>query len=127
MEHDCEKSEQPMCEKSGQVLDVYSLIARAFEGAARGNASPRSMAAMVSACLAEEAIAEALAKQLVVKEQAEPAQKKAKGECMGLFSSESGSEGHPDKLCEQVSDGGLDACLAEDPKEQSRVRDRDQR
>merc|ERR1712170_54070 len=33
-----------------------------------------------------------------------------------LFSSESVNEGHPDKLCDQVSDAVLDACLAEDPK-----------
>jgi S-adenosylmethionine synthetase len=32
-----------------------------------------------------------------------------------LFSSESVNEGHPDKLCDQVSDSVLDACLAEDP------------
>merc|ERR1712125_137447 len=33
-----------------------------------------------------------------------------------LFSSESVNEGHPDKICDQVSDAVLDACLAEDPK-----------
>merc|ERR1719400_1073962 len=33
-----------------------------------------------------------------------------------LFSSESVNEGHPDKLCDQVSDAVLDACLVEDPK-----------
>jgi len=33
-----------------------------------------------------------------------------------LFSSESVNEGHPDKLCDQVSDAVLDACLAQDPK-----------
>lgn len=33
-----------------------------------------------------------------------------------LFSSESVNEGHPDKLCDQVSDSVLDACLAVDPK-----------
>merc|ERR1711896_28529 len=33
-----------------------------------------------------------------------------------LFSSESVNEGHPDKLCDQVSDAVLDACLREDPK-----------
>jgi len=33
-----------------------------------------------------------------------------------LFSSESVNEGHPDKLCDQVSDAILDACLAQDPK-----------
>merc|ERR1711935_875560 len=32
-----------------------------------------------------------------------------------LFSSESVNEGHPDKLCDQVSDAVLDTCLAEDP------------
>jgi len=36
-----------------------------------------------------------------------------------LFSSESVTEGHPDKLCDQVSDAILDGCLAVDP--QSRV------
>ncbi len=33
-----------------------------------------------------------------------------------LFTSESVSEGHPDKVADQVSDGILDAILAEDPK-----------
>jgi len=32
-----------------------------------------------------------------------------------LFTSESVSEGHPDKLCDQVSDAILDACLSVDP------------
>lgn len=32
-----------------------------------------------------------------------------------LFTSESVSEGHPDKVCDQVSDAVLDAMLAEDP------------
>jgi len=32
-----------------------------------------------------------------------------------LFSSESVTEGHPDKVCDQVSDAVLDACLAQDP------------
>ena len=32
-----------------------------------------------------------------------------------LFTSESVSEGHPDKLCDQVSDAILDACLKADP------------
>lgn len=32
-----------------------------------------------------------------------------------LFSSESVNEGHPDKLCDQVSDAILDACLKADP------------
>jgi S-adenosylmethionine synthetase len=32
-----------------------------------------------------------------------------------LFTSESVSEGHPDKLADQVSDAVLDACLADDP------------
>jgi len=42
--------------------------------------------------------------------------KKAKTERTFLFSSESVNEGHPDKLCDQVSDAVLDACLKEDPK-----------
>merc|ERR1712060_253006 len=33
-----------------------------------------------------------------------------------LFSSESVNKGHPDKLCDQVSDAVLDACLTADPK-----------
>jgi S-adenosylmethionine synthetase len=32
-----------------------------------------------------------------------------------LFTSESVSEGHPDKICDQISDAILDACLAVDP------------
>ncbi len=32
-----------------------------------------------------------------------------------LFTSESVSEGHPDKVCDQISDAVLDACLREDP------------
>ena len=32
-----------------------------------------------------------------------------------LFTSESVSEGHPDKVCDQISDAVLDACLALDP------------
>jgi S-adenosylmethionine synthetase len=34
----------------------------------------------------------------------------------GLFSSESVSEGHPDKLADRISDRILDAFLARDPK-----------
>jgi S-adenosylmethionine synthetase len=33
-----------------------------------------------------------------------------------LFTSESVGEGHPDKLCDQVSDAILDACLKDDPE-----------
>ena len=33
-----------------------------------------------------------------------------------LFTSESVSEGHPDKICDQISDAVLDAMLAEDPR-----------
>ena len=33
-----------------------------------------------------------------------------------LFTSESVTEGHPDKMCDQISDAILDAILAEDPK-----------
>jgi S-adenosylmethionine synthetase len=36
-----------------------------------------------------------------------------------LFTSESVTEGHPDKICDQISDGVVDACLAAD--KQSRV------
>src|SRR5579859_7769988 len=32
-----------------------------------------------------------------------------------FFTSESVTEGHPDKLCDQISDGVLDALIAEDP------------
>merc|ERR1711913_124364 len=47
---------------------------------------------------------------------AEPVVKKAKTERVFLFSSESVNEGHPDKLCDQVSDAVLDMCLKGDPK-----------
>jgi len=33
-----------------------------------------------------------------------------------MFTSESVSEGHPDKICDQVSDAVLDACLEQDPR-----------
>jgi len=33
-----------------------------------------------------------------------------------LFTSESVGEGHPDKLCDQISDAVLDACLRDDPE-----------
>jgi len=46
----------------------------------------------------------------------EPAAKKAKTERTFLFSSESVNEGHPDKLCDQVSDAVLDTCLRTDPR-----------
>ena len=32
-----------------------------------------------------------------------------------LFTSESVTEGHPDKICDQISDAILDAMLAQDP------------
>ncbi|MBR2434427.1 MAG: methionine adenosyltransferase, partial [Lentisphaeria bacterium] len=32
-----------------------------------------------------------------------------------IFTSESVSEGHPDKVSDQISDAILDACLAQDP------------
>ena len=32
-----------------------------------------------------------------------------------LFTSESVTEGHPDKVCDQISDAILDAMLAKDP------------
>jgi len=46
---------------------------------------------------------------------AQPAAKKAKTERVFLFSSESVNEGHPDKICDQVSDAVLDTCLRTDP------------
>jgi S-adenosylmethionine synthetase len=33
-----------------------------------------------------------------------------------LFTYESVNEGHPDKLCDQISDAVLDACLEHDPE-----------
>ena len=33
-----------------------------------------------------------------------------------LFTSESVTEGHPDKICDQISDAVLDAILAQDPQ-----------
>jgi S-adenosylmethionine synthetase len=33
-----------------------------------------------------------------------------------LFTSESVTEGHPDKMCDQISDAILDACIAQDPR-----------
>jgi S-adenosylmethionine synthetase len=45
-----------------------------------------------------------------------------------LFTSESVTEGHPDKICDQISDGVLDAVLREDPRSrvacESMVKDR---
>jgi S-adenosylmethionine synthetase len=38
------------------------------------------------------------------------------GEGEHLFTSESVTEGHPDKICDQISDGVLDAALAGDPE-----------
>ena len=32
-----------------------------------------------------------------------------------IFTSESVTQGHPDKLCDQISDSVLDAILAQDP------------
>ena len=46
-----------------------------------------------------------------------------------LFTSESVTEGHPDKICDQISDAVLDAVLAEDPRGrvacEAMVKDRD--
>ena len=33
-----------------------------------------------------------------------------------FFTSESVTEGHPDKMCDQISDAVLDAMLAQDPR-----------
>ena len=35
-----------------------------------------------------------------------------------LFTSESVTEGHPDKICDQISDAVLDAIIAKDPQAQ---------
>ena len=32
-----------------------------------------------------------------------------------LFTSESVTEGHPDKMCDAISDAILDACMEQDP------------
>jgi S-adenosylmethionine synthetase len=40
---------------------------------------------------------------------------KALEEGQFYFSSESVTEGHPDKLCDSLSDSILDACLEQDP------------
>ena len=37
-----------------------------------------------------------------------------------LFTSESVTEGHPDKICDQISDGVLDALLAKDPNSRAK-------
>ena len=42
--------------------------------------------------------------------------RKEKERMKRLFTSESVTEGHPDKVCDQISDAILDAILAEDPK-----------
>jgi len=39
-----------------------------------------------------------------------------------LFTSESVTEGHPDKIADQISDGVLDAILTQDPRRASRAR-----
>lgn len=39
-----------------------------------------------------------------------------------LFTSESVTEGHPDKIADQISDGILDALLTQDPAVASRWR-----
>ena len=46
-----------------------------------------------------------------------PLHSKKKGEQMAhrIFTSESVTEGHPDKVCDQISDAVLDAILAQDP------------
>ena len=42
-----------------------------------------------------------------------------------LFTSESVSEGHPDKMCDQISDAILDALLEQDPECPRGLRDGD--
>ena len=39
-----------------------------------------------------------------------------------FFTSESVTEGHPDKLCDQISDAVLDAILEQDPQCACRLR-----
>ena len=39
-----------------------------------------------------------------------------------LFTSESVTEGHPDKIADQISDGILDSILAQDPSPALRAR-----
>ncbi len=40
---------------------------------------------------------------------------------LNLFTSESVSEGHPDKVCDRISDAILDACLSQDPLSRTAV------
>ena len=40
----------------------------------------------------------------------------ASSEHLRIFTSESVTEGHPDKICDQISDTILDALLTEDPE-----------
>ncbi len=42
-------------------------------------------------------------------------------EVRNLFTSESVSEGHPDKVCDRISDAILDCCLKEDPESRTAV------
>ena len=42
-----------------------------------------------------------------------------------LFTSESVTPGHPDKICDQISDSILDALIAQDPAAHLRAHDRD--
>lgn len=48
---------------------------------------------------------------------AQDGERPERSDCMNkwLFTSESVTEGHPDKICDQISDGVLDAILARDP------------
>ena len=41
-----------------------------------------------------------------------------------LFTSESVTEGHPDKICDQISDAILDAILSKDPNARVAVKHR---
>ena len=38
-----------------------------------------------------------------------------------FFTSESVTEGHPDKVCDNISDGILDAILAQDPQARAAI------
>lgn len=38
-----------------------------------------------------------------------------------VFTSESVTEGHPDKMCDQIADGIMDAILREDPEARTAI------
>src|ERR1700736_6572551 len=52
---------------------------------------------------------------LLIKEGDQPTLSNFMKSPKAFFTSESVTEGHPDKLCDQISDGVLDAILSQDP------------